>query len=399
MDSEEDSDEIYDEIDRHHMSLDMPESDKVDTTIRRQVEILNVEGDSSNVDDDYDNEEERNSFSDSDNDDLNNVENFLPSADRWGSSRRSFYNTSYVDGDWGGMNETEAELAELEEEDAIARQKKLDATLGFLPMQFQAEIHEEEAAHDLSEPPDIDSMTTEKQYEYFLKRTYFLSDVLPLLDLAHSVKHLRPGLVLEKQLLLVVNVFSRYLSNLLFAIHIKIAGNSAQQVPQFIDHPVLQALSILRKKVFVVTRFLEKHGGILGKIRNNIKSRDFENMLDVLPTIEFAWKRKISKGSEENEQLLIEKVERDSKIQVVNNKVEEGIMKRSINNQIEKNKGLQNKRKKGTQHSRIKKRKQFKKALIKKHSQKPGVRKELIPYGGETRGIRASTVKSVKLKA
>lgn len=35
------------------------------------------------------------------------------------------------------MNETEAELAELEEEDAIARQKKLDATLGLLSSQFQ----------------------------------------------------------------------------------------------------------------------------------------------------------------------------------------------------------------------------------------------------------------------
>lgn len=66
---------------------------------------------------------------------------------------------------------------------------------------------------------------------------------------------------------------------------------------------------------------------------------------------------------------------------------------------MEKNKGLRNKRKKGTQHSRIMKRKQFRKALIKKHSQKPDCRKELIPYGGETRGIRASTVKSVKLKA
>lgn len=61
----------------------------------------------------------------------------LPSADKWGSGRRSFYNTSYVDEDWGGMNEREAELAELEEEDAIARQKQLDAALGLLPMQFQ----------------------------------------------------------------------------------------------------------------------------------------------------------------------------------------------------------------------------------------------------------------------
>lgn len=78
MDSEEDSDEIYDEIDRYHMSLDVPDSDKVDTVIRRQEEVLNVEGDSSDddADDDVDDDdgEEANSFSDSDEDDLNNVE-------------------------------------------------------------------------------------------------------------------------------------------------------------------------------------------------------------------------------------------------------------------------------------------------------------------------------------
>ncbi|VDK26546.1 unnamed protein product [Anisakis simplex] len=67
--------------------------------------------------------------------------------------------------------------------------------------------------------------------------------------------------------------------------------------------------------------------------------------------------------------------------------------------QIEKNKGLSVKRKKGTQHSRVKKRKQFDKALIKKRSQKADVKRELKPYAGEARGIRVSTVKSIKLKA
>lgn len=58
----------------------------------------------------------------------------LPSANKWGKGRSSFYSTSYVDEDWGGMNEAEAELAELEEEDAITRQKKLDAALSHVPL-------------------------------------------------------------------------------------------------------------------------------------------------------------------------------------------------------------------------------------------------------------------------
>uniref|UniRef100_A0A183EQU7 Sas10 domain-containing protein n=1 Tax=Gongylonema pulchrum TaxID=637853 RepID=A0A183EQU7_9BILA len=67
--------------------------------------------------------------------------------------------------------------------------------------------------------------------------------------------------------------------------------------------------------------------------------------------------------------------------------------------QIEKNKGLQKKRKSGTQHSRVKKRKQYKKALIRRRSQIPDVRSTNKPYDGEARGIRASVVKSIKLKA
>ncbi|VDM09202.1 unnamed protein product [Wuchereria bancrofti] len=393
MSSEEDSDEIYDEIDRHHMSLDISDNERRDPVTRKRVEVLNVEGDSSNDDD---NEEDSNSFSDTDEDDVSNVEKFLPSADKWGSGRRSFYNTSYVDEDWGGMNETEAELAELEEEDAIARQKKLDAALGLLPMQFQDELQEQETTHDLDELSDSKSMTAEQRYEYFLKRAYFLTDVLPLLDLAHSLKHVRPGLVLEKQLLLAVNVFSRYLTNLLFAFHIKIVGNSCQEAPKFIGHPVLQALLTFQKEVFAVMHFLEKHSAILQKIRNNLKSRNFENMLDTFPTVEFVQKSRILK---KNEQLRIEDERMDREVRIGNDEIKEGTVKRSITNQIEKNRGLQNKRKKGTHHSRVKKRKQFKKALTKKHSQKADARRELTPYGGEIRGIRASTVRSVKLKA
>lgn len=53
----------------------------------------------------------------------------LPSADRWGRKRQAYYHTSYVDADFGGMNESDEELAELEREDATRRQKKLDAAL------------------------------------------------------------------------------------------------------------------------------------------------------------------------------------------------------------------------------------------------------------------------------
>ena len=58
---------------------------------------------------------------------------------------------------------------------------------------------------------------------------------------------------------------------------------------------------------------------------------------------------------------------------------------------------MADKGKKKTSHSRVKKRKQFDKALIRRRSQVPDVRRELTKYDGEKRGIRVSTVRSVKL--
>ena len=66
---------------------------------------------------------------------------------------------------------------------------------------------------------------------------------------------------------------------------------------------------------------------------------------------------------------------------------------------MHKNKGLTVKRKKGTTHSRIKKRQQYKKAIHIRKSQVPDVQREVSKYGGERRGIRASTVRSIKIKA
>ncbi|CAD5211929.1 unnamed protein product [Bursaphelenchus okinawaensis] len=80
-------------------------------------------------------------------------------------------------------------------------------------------------------------------------------------------------------------------------------------------------------------------------------------------------------------------------------KEDDDVEKRGINYQIEKNKGLVQKRKKGTEHSRIKRRLQYKKALVRRRSQIPDVKREMQKYTGEVRGIRASTVKSIKIKA
>jgi hypothetical protein len=58
---------------------------------------------------------------------------FLLAANNWGKERKNFYGTSYVDKDFGGVaNSEEEEILDLEEEEAINRQRKLNSALSKL---------------------------------------------------------------------------------------------------------------------------------------------------------------------------------------------------------------------------------------------------------------------------
>jgi len=77
---------------------------------------------------------------------------------------------------------------------------------------------------------------------------------------------------------------------------------------------------------------------------------------------------------------------------------EEEIGKRAINYQISKNKGLTPHRSKEQRNPRVKHRMKFRKAQIRRKGAIREPRKELKRYGGEMSGIKATVVRSVKLK-
>lgn len=77
---------------------------------------------------------------------------------------------------------------------------------------------------------------------------------------------------------------------------------------------------------------------------------------------------------------------------------QQDIMKRPINYTIEKNKGLTPKRNKLQRNPRVKHREKFRKALIKRKSVVPRVRKEESRYSGEKTGIRVGVVRGIKIK-
>lgn len=54
-------------------------------------------------------------------------------TNQWGRKRRDFYGTSYVDQDFGGIHDSEEEeFLDMEEKDAIKRQKKQDSALDYV---------------------------------------------------------------------------------------------------------------------------------------------------------------------------------------------------------------------------------------------------------------------------
>jgi len=73
-------------------------------------------------------------------------------ADNWGRIRRNFYGSSYVDKDFGGIvNSEDEECLCLEEEEAIARQKRLD--FNNLKIDYKAFSHSQYTNVDDIEKP------------------------------------------------------------------------------------------------------------------------------------------------------------------------------------------------------------------------------------------------------
>lgn len=108
--------------------------------------------------------------------------------------------------------------------------------------------------------------------------------------------------------------------------------------------------------------------------------------------------RQKKENSESEEETDEDKPARDVPVVAEVQENEEEIGKRGINYQIAKNKGLTPHRSKEQRNPRVKHRMKFKKAQIRRKGAVRAPRKELQRYGGEMSGIKATVVRSVKLK-
>jgi hypothetical protein len=109
----------------------------------------------------------------------------LPSTQKWGKKRHAFYG-SYADADYGGVNDSEEEeLLELEEEDAIARQKKADAAIAAIDydaldhnLESDSDDDAEKTKAEKLHKDDFSTMSEKEQLEYFLKTCPEVEDMI-----------------------------------------------------------------------------------------------------------------------------------------------------------------------------------------------------------------------------
>jgi len=84
---------------------------------------------------------------------------------------------------------------------------------------------------------------------------------------------------------------------------------------------------------------------------------------------------------------------------VMKEAAEEEVRRRTVTDQILRNRGLTPHRKKELKNPRVKHRMKYRKAVIRRRGQIRPVRNELTAYAGEASGIRAAVKRGVRLKA
>ncbi|XP_064460635.1 something about silencing protein 10-like [Ornithodoros turicata] len=267
-----DDDYYHDAIDTFHAQRDkVLLEDEGDEDDADKEEVLSLGGDEDESDaqtsdeDDFDSEDdlepirdiyERNVQKDEMASDIDDEEDGLPDPMAWGKKKSTYYHTDFVDEDYEGIAESAAELAELEEKEAKALQRKLaeqlsDADFGLELFQVQKEEPTEttqKVAKDLSKLSSEEKLKLlskespellELVEDFKSKMTELKDTILPLLELVKRGKITSEPAVqylnLKRQLIL------QYCTNISFYLVLK-----AKRAP-VANHPVIRRLVSFRK--------------------------------------------------------------------------------------------------------------------------------------------------------
>lgn len=432
-----DSDEEYTEREKKLLSKVKKGRNQNDSS--EDEEVMKFDEDEDDFDEDnYEMDSEPEKFvADSDFEGSDREDKALPDSRAWGDKRHLYYNTDFHDKDYGMYTEKEEEIALMEEQEALAIQKRLaseltDAdfsleTFTTAPQQ-QQQLQDEEKVKKVK--TDLSGMTKNQKLQLlrqdspefeglvkdFTDRMSECKDLLvPALELLKSLDFPKHPFVdfLECRQKLILN----YCTNISFYLMLK-----AKRV-KIVNHPVVKRLVQFRELIsklddlfeYVIKPQLvvilasanddesesevdEPKGKssklkMLEELKSKVEAKVQEN---IATAVEKSTDKPLfnqQTDSEDEDDQENEEDEDESKELEIDGKT-----KRQITRQIAKNKGLTATKRRELRNPRVKNRNKFTKAVKRRKGAVQPIRSKTELYGGEATGIKTHLKRSVKIK-
>ncbi|XP_071945801.1 something about silencing protein 10-like isoform X1 [Antedon mediterranea] len=382
-----------------------------------------------------------------DEDDENNAEDALPNNKSWGTHKKSFYHTDYVDDDLPGLSDEEEEQAE-EEKEALAIQQRMVQDLD--EEDFAMDLFKVDKTDDVESQivKDLSKISKKEKLQHLEKDSpeLFLLIEEFKTKINELISSLHPLLCMVKSRCIPSGESAVYITTK-FHLYLNYCMNvslylalKAKQV-SIRNHPILTRILAYKNLIQELKPIDEQLSGdieMLVKMENvnkyNGNDEDIQQMKSKYQPRKSDKKREnltthdadtqgvgrktANKTAELTDEELAalhyyrlfeekavqkkpinEELASELKPDVVDDEDdgnEDG--KRAITYQMSKNKGLTVKKKKEQRNPRVKHRMKFRRAKIRRKGQVREPTTEKKRYSGEASGIRSAVIKSVKIR-
>ena len=345
----------------------------------------------------------------------------LPNSRDWGGKKSMYYNTDFQDNDYNSYNEKEEELAMLEQQEALAIQKRLASELTDLDFNleiFASSEQQPEEGKVKKLKKDLSEMTLKQKLallrtdspefeglvkDFNDKMTESKDYLVPALELFKSIEFPKHPLIdfinCRNDLIL------SYCTNISFYLMLK------AKRAKITNHPVVKRLVQFRELInklddifdYVVKPQLEV---ILAETRDEETVKLTPSKLKILEDLKSKVEESMLQSENEEEAeapgelekpLFNQESESDSEEQIEEEeKTEDG--KRKITRQIAKNKGLTASKRRELRNPRVKNRNKFTKAVKRRKGAVQPIRSKTELYSGEATGVKTHLKRSIKIK-
>lgn len=346
-------------------------------------------------------------------------EDGLPDATAWGSQKKDYYDTDYVDANKRKFDQEADDQAKAEEEEALDIQKRLMKEMDHVDLGLNNVLEEEssddeldgeneEEEKEMKVQVNVEGMS-ERDKNQLVSRLHpelgpLLEDVKscseanaqmePLITFANT----REGKnLLEHPAYHAINLLyrlrKRYMANLAMYLALKGQGEDIRK------HAISSRLVSYKRLVKEAEETVKKHR--LDKCGLKLASRlskgeELQVDSSSLPSLSPPQTRLAQELNLDRQ--LSERVEGQRNLLLPSCSSQEAGDRRNITYEMAKNKGLTAQKKKELRNPRVKHRLKYDKAKKRRKGQVREPRKELNKYAGEATGIKSGLVRSIKFK-